>query len=60
MQLNVTDSEGVRRCLAVRLGTINRWLRWTGFVVTVVLNEEDTGADDDWTTAIGVYWRGWP
>lgn len=57
MLLHIKDLDGVRRGFAVKLWTINRFLRFTGLRIIVVTNDD---ADGDWSTAIGVRWFGLP
>jgi hypothetical protein len=56
--LNIKDHAGRRRGFAVRLGSINRWLRYTGLRLFVG-DEPDPDGDRPWTT-IGVAWYGLP
>ena len=58
MLLSIKDTAGKRTGFAVRLGSINRWLRYTGFRMFVG-DEPDLNGDQPWAT-IGVAWYGLP
>ena len=57
--LNIKDIGGGRRGFAVRLGSINRWLRYTGLRLFVGDEPSETPGDRPWTTS-GIAWYGRP
>lgn len=59
MQIDISDGGGHRASYAVRLGSINRWLKFTGFRLFVASEPDDENPSLPWTT-IGIAWYGLP
>jgi len=45
----------IKRCIGIKLWTINNIMRWTGFRFYVSPAE-----DEDGDTHVGILWWGWP